>query len=128
MTLRPLAALLLAALAVAPPARAQPADPARNDLRCVIAVGLFGAQTKEEGPRAASATGLIFFMGRLKGREPGIDLKARVLAEANLLKSPADLQPDIARCTAEMQAFGRESTELGEALTAFARAKARAGG
>ena len=120
-----LAALLLAA--IAPAASAQPADPARNDLRCVIAVGMFAAQTKDQDSKVGSAAGLGFFIGRLKGREPGIDLKARVLAEANLLKSPADLQPDFPRCGAEMQAFGKESTELGDALKAFGEARARAG-
>jgi hypothetical protein len=122
------AALLAAAIAT--PAAAQPApDPTRDDLRCVIAVGMFAAQARNDADtKLGAAAGLGFFIGRLKGREPGIDLKARVLAEANRLKSPADLQPDLARCGGEMQAISDESNALGAALKAFADNKARQGG
>jgi hypothetical protein len=127
--MRKIAFTALLAAAFAAPAAGQSADPTRDDLRCVIAVGMFAAQARNDADtKLGAAAGLGFFIGRIKGREPGIDLKARVLAEANRLKTPADLQPDLARCGGEMQAISNESNALGAALKAFADAKARQGG
>ncbi len=60
-------------------------------------------------------------MGKIKAREPKIDLKTRLVAETKaLLADTKRLQAECSRCGEDMKAWGRETQEIGEALKAAA--------
>lgn len=115
-------AAIALALCVATPAVAQVDDAAaRRDLRCVLVVGIIGGQVQASGSDSAKQgmmAGIGYYLGRLKGRDPAINLTARLTAEARGLKI-GDLQPEALRCGEELKQFGRESQEVGAALKAL---------
>ena len=81
-----------------------------------------GARVTDAETKQGMAAAVGYFMGRLKGRDPAIDLTARVTAEfktANL----ADLQGDLTRCGDEMKAFAEESRKIGAAVKDIAAAQ-----
>jgi hypothetical protein len=94
---------------------------ARRDLRCVLVVGII-AGAAQDSASDTTKQGLVasigYYLGRLKGRDPGIDLTARISAEARGLKL-ADLQAEAARCGEELKVFGQESQQVGAALKAL---------
>ena len=113
---------LAAALAAPTTAPAQAADPIRDDLACMIIVTMFASRTEDAAARQGATTGFGYYMGRLKGRDPGIDLKDRLIAEARaLIADPNRLRAEATRCGADMQAWGQETQEIGEALEAEGR-------
>ena len=118
---KPVLAAALVLLA-ATPAMAQTDDAAaRRDLRCVLVVGIIGSQVQASASDAAKSgmmAGIGYYLGRLKGRDPGINLTARLTAEAKGLKI-GDLQPEALRCGEELKEFGRESQEISAALKAL---------
>jgi hypothetical protein len=123
------AALALIALsASAGAALAQPpADAASADLHCAIALAFLSTRATDPKMQQGMVVGIGYYIGRLKGRDPNIDLASRALAEVKTLK-PADLQGDAVRCGGELQALGAETKSLGEALKAFAAANGVGGG
>ena len=89
-----------------------------RDLRCVLVVAISGAQAGASAEaKQGLAGGIGYYMGRLKARDPAIDLGARLSALAKGMQI-ADLKDDFARCGAEMKAFGAEAQSVGRALQA----------
>jgi hypothetical protein len=89
-----------------------------QDVACMV-VTMFAANRLED-PKAKEGVvaGFAYYMGRAKAAEPGIDLKARLVAEARtLIADPERLRTEAARCGADMQAWGRETQAIGNALT-----------
>ena len=84
----------LAMLAQAAPAAAQPAaSPEATDERCLLAMVALSNATDQTASRMGQS-GVFFFAGRLKGRDPNFDfakLKA-VTATMNADSAKADLQ------------------------------------
>ena len=116
-------ALALAAgvAAFAGPAAAADEAAQTRDLRCVLVVAITGAQNPSPEAKQGLIGGIGYYMGRLKGRDPAIDLGGRLTALAKGLQ-PETLRPDFARCGEEMKAFGVEAQEVGRALQALATA------
>lgn len=93
---------------------------AKRDVRCVLVVGLIASQASagaSETTKQGMVAGMGYYLGRLKGREPDVDLAARIAAEARGLKL-ADIQAEALRCGEELKAFGAESQRVGAALKA----------
>lgn len=111
------ACAVLALAFAAGPAAAQ-TDVAERDLRCMIVMGVFGSRAQSDQDKQAAAAGFTYFLGRLQGRDPALDVKARIVAAAQGLGGVAGLQPDVARCGDELKALGARSQEIGQALQA----------
>jgi hypothetical protein len=114
--LRTIMAAALAA-AAAGPAAAQ-TEEAGRDLRCLMVVAIYGAQQDTPEGKQAAASGFSYYVGRLKGREPDIDINARLRAEGRRTSQLSQLRGDFTRCADEMQAIRGESQALGETLKA----------
>lgn len=103
------AALFLTAMlvlaATAPAARAQaPADKA--DARCIVVLELAASDAKQ---RAAAAQGQFYFFGRLMARGFSGKMDPLLLEEAkSVARSPQQIQPELNRCSAELNYRGAE--------------------
>ncbi|WP_174297403.1 hypothetical protein [Sphingomonas bacterium] len=100
----------------APPATAPPValSPEAADERCLAA---FAYLAGEPGQGAqTSRYGTLFFYGKLMGRDPGTDLGAglrRVVADI-----AGHMQPEIVRCSQEVEAAGHAMAAAGTAAQA----------
>lgn len=90
----------LAALAASGPAQAQSAAD-RADARCVLVTSL-AAQNPAQ--RETAVRGQFHYVGRVMARGSAAKLGAMMVAEARLVKTPQQLQTELARCTAELTA------------------------
>ncbi|WP_375421610.1 hypothetical protein [uncultured Sphingomonas sp.] len=87
---------ILAAAALSPPVAA--------DARCIALMNFMIAKGTPEQKTAARA-GTIYFVGKLKGRQPGIDVAAvlRTAAE-DATRSKMNAQAEVKRCGQEVSA------------------------
>jgi hypothetical protein len=107
----------VAALALmATPALARQTPQAEADLRC-FAAGLAMAGVDEDNEELLNGGTLLafYFLGRLEGREPGVDwiTKGIVLVDA---EGEELLAGDLPRCGRELEAKGTDMIARGEAL------------
>lgn len=91
---------LLSGLTLPSPAPAQSAVD-RGDARCLL-VSSLAAQNPAQ--REAAVRGQFHYAGRLIARGAGARMGALMIAEAKALKTPQQLQAELARCTAELTA------------------------
>jgi hypothetical protein len=115
------AALALAAstpAAAQAPAAADPTDASARDIRCFVAVAFASSLSQDPAMKANMGMGVTYYLGRLKGREPNIDLKARIVAEARRMEAggPDLLRAEMSRCGRELVDMGRETQDVGSAL------------
>jgi hypothetical protein len=101
------AALLAFAILFAAPALA---DDNSNDVHCVIILALLTDASAPEA-QAVGRSGIVFYQGRLYGRDPALDLNAQVAAEAPKLKGPL-LRDETQRCGGDIQAMGASMQAL----------------
>jgi hypothetical protein len=99
----------MSALLTATPAMA---DPTADDLNCFV-VSLQAMQSQDVTVRASGWAGQLYFLGKLNGRTPTLDLENRVLAEVPKMIG-ATLQAETKRCGAEMTARGRFEAAMGQ--------------
>ena len=90
-------------------------DETTADTRCVI-VGWNLSKSPDHAVRTASAILAIYYIGRLEGRNPKLELENRILDEMFKL-SLADIQAESRRCGDAMTTKGRFISEMGENLT-----------
>jgi hypothetical protein len=84
------------------------------DVRCVI-VGARLSESTESNQRITAGMLMIYYLGRLDGRSPGVDLQR--LIETELGKMTAlDFQLEVKRCSDEFSAKGAVVTEIGRNL------------
>ncbi len=104
--------LLLAAapLQAATPAAPAPArlSPEAADARCVVVLGFINAQGKLTPERTeAVKNGTIYYLGKLRGRNPAINLTATLDAAAKLATAQkVNVGPEAQRCGAELSQLG----------------------
>ena len=98
--------------AAATGARAQ--DAVTGDLHCFI-VALNAAASDDASRKAAGTIMTVYYMGRLDGRTPDLDLKTRLVTEVRKMTS-GQLQADAARCSAEMSARAKALETLAGVL------------
>ncbi|THD70415.1 hypothetical protein [Phenylobacterium sp.] len=80
------------------------ADTVTSDVRCLLTMVAFSNINKDH-PQAAQF-GIHFFVGRINGRAPGLDLAAAVKAQAPTL-GPEQLQAELKRCGPIVSAAGQ---------------------
>ena len=119
--IRTLAALLFFAiggLATSAPAAGPGVS---DDARCLV-VALNVGRSSDPARKAASDTAMMYFLGRLDGSAPTIDLNQTVIGEMGKM-SPANLQNEAQRCGQIMQARGHAMGALSKALNELAAQK-----
>lgn len=115
----PLAALLSIA---ASPAIAQ-GDPVEPDLRCLV-VGFALAGSDQDAHKSAAIPFSLYYLGRLDGRAPQLDLEKR-LGDLATTMTGDDIKTEAARCGADFQRRGIELQAIGKALQDRAKAAER---
>src|ERR1700722_15918296 len=88
------------------------ADPVTDDLRCAMVYMQMGT-SKEPAIQAAGSLGMLYFLGKLDGRTPDLDVENRVIAELPNLKGDY-FRAEAVRCGSELQKRGREVTAMGK--------------
>lgn len=103
--------LIALALAAATPAP----DANEQDLRCVAALALIiGSQGEKADPSLTA--GLLYFVGRLDGRAPAIDLEGGIRRLIGAPGGAEQLKPDMARCGALLTERGTVLQTIGNNL------------
>lgn len=90
-----------------------------NDLRCVM-VGMRMESSDNTTLRAASLIATMYYLGRLDGRTPKLDLESRIEDEIVHMQ-PEDYKAAALRCGKELQERGDAITELGNRLIEHGR-------
>ncbi len=107
--------LLVAALTLMPlQVMAQDADTVA-DIRCV-AVGIRSAALPDSHQKSAGLLMALYFIGKLDGRDPTIDLKAR-LSEQLAKMTATDFTTEAARCGNTLSTKGAQITRVGQDLS-----------
>ena len=104
---------MLALAAAASGVQAQPA-PVERDLECLMALSAL-AGSDDQKTQTAAANAAMFFSGKLFGREPDIDLKARMLSGAKTFDR-STIPATLVRCGEEMKTRGSQLTDAGRYL------------
>ncbi len=116
MSIAPVLGALLALGAAAPsPVMARESDAAatKTDLRC--AVVLFTALGSGTMDKQQATVGAFYFLGRLDGRAPNLDLQAAFTAELNDM-SGDDMKRQALICGKILGDRGKSLMTLGEAM------------
>lgn len=101
--------LLICALVLGAPAKA---DPVRDDVRCFI-VALQAMDSSDAATKMAGTMAQNYWMGRIDGHQPEIDLENMVLAEIPEVSKPGVFESEALRCGTEMQVRGAEVQKIG---------------
>ncbi|WP_309644946.1 hypothetical protein [Phenylobacterium sp.] len=107
-------ASLSVSLALAGSAQAQQAETVR-DMRCAAAIAFMAAQSGAPDASKDAAMGLLYFLGRVEGREPGMALEPAFKATVATM-TEADIQTDLVRCGAALSVKGKELQVIGKSL------------
>jgi hypothetical protein len=110
-------AALAATTALATGARAAEADNAA-DARCLVAA-LALTQSPDPQVRAFAPAAALYFVGRLDGRAPDIDLEAAVVNQVKSM-SPDALRSELQRCAGILQERGDKLKTIGADLQKIA--------
>ena len=108
--------LLTLALLAGPASAARPET--TGDLRC-IAVTAFALSNKSLTPQQGEVS-LMYFLGRIDGREPGLDVAVNLEAVSRAI-TPALAQAEAKRCGGILQARGGYLQQVGAKLRAKAK-------
>jgi hypothetical protein len=96
-------------------AAAPPLDPeTKKDVRCFLALSMLN-ENEDEGIRQAGLLGSQYYLGRIDGRVPGLDLEAALEAEAGSIDEAAHTAL-LESCGKLMETRGSEVVAIGEAL------------
>ena len=88
------------------------ADETIDDVHCFI-VAIRMADSKEPAIQTSGLMGQLYWMGKLDGRTPGLDMETAVMAE--LPKMLGDLfQSESQRCGKELRERGKAEVEMGQ--------------
>ena len=109
-----LSIIAAASAALAPLDRASEAD-----LRCVGALANANSETTDEKQISAYSAGLFYFLGKIDGRQPGIDLGGqlyRLISQTDFL---AKMDSELTRCKTDLY---KRANELGAAAQQLKKA------
>jgi hypothetical protein len=106
--------MLAAALTQAPAGAPTPADPTTEDIRCFIAMAA-AAQNADGEMKPAMTAGVIYYLGKLDGRTPSLDLETRTKDLGNRM-TVEDFRDETLRCGAAFVARGQALQQMGERL------------
>jgi hypothetical protein len=111
---------VLAGLLVLLPAYAQaPQSDTIDDVRCVV-VGMWIAGSGNSTQQSAGMMDALYYIGRLDGREPKLDVEALLVKEF-VKMTPADFSREATRCGSHLAEKGKEITKMGQDMTELGR-------
>lgn len=84
------------------------------DVQCIV-VGARISESADPRQRTSGEMLLTYFLGRIDGRSPNVDLETLIVREARRM-SPADITRAAHRCGKEFSARGPEMVRIGKAL------------
>jgi hypothetical protein len=107
---------VVALLLLANPGTVRGASPESvSDARCFIAA-ISLMQSPNNTVRAAAASSALYYLGRLDGREPQLDLENLILDQFNKL-TPLQLDSVTRECAQTLSARGRVVVDIGKKLS-----------
>jgi hypothetical protein len=93
---------------------APPPDPETvKDVRCLVALIVLG-NSQDPKIRESALIGAQYFLGRIDGRSPGLDLEAAMANEASMIR--AQQKSFLESCGAILTRRGGEVEEIGNRL------------
>jgi hypothetical protein len=114
-------ALVFGSLSLASAARAAD-DENAADVRCVvIAFGL--TQSPDPQVKAFAAGASLYFVGRVRGRAPNLDLEAAIVKQVSAM-TPQLMRGETQRCSGVLQEEGGKLRTIGEDMRQRAAAPA----
>jgi len=117
-------ALAVGSLSLATAARAAPdqgiSDENASDVRCVL-VSFSLTQSPDPQVKAFASGAILYFVGRIRGRAPNLDLEAAITKQVSMI-TPQLLQSETQRCSSLLQIEGSRLTTIGEDMRAKAAA------
>jgi hypothetical protein len=116
-TLALAAAAAITAITPAMAASPQTSVDARTkaDIRCIAAMAAAGVNAPNDQGKEIARLGVLYFMGRIDGRTPGISMETVVPAEIRAM-TLADIQAATPDCVSQLQARGTTLDAIGAAL------------
>jgi hypothetical protein len=87
-----------------------------EDVRCFISA-LSLLRSPNNNVRTAAASSALYYLGKLDGREPGLDLDRVILAEAERMTS-TQVRAEAEKCGKELSARGAAISDIGLRLPA----------
>jgi len=106
-------ALLIAPLFAGKPALA---DPITDDVRCFV-LTLQMMQSQNSTEKMAALIAHSYYLGKIDGRVPDIDLEERVIAELSYMTKPDFFRAEATRCGEEIKVRGQAEKAMGEDMT-----------
>lgn len=98
-------------------AATQPSPADLLDLRCIAAFSMMSSLIDKQEDKDKMVVGALYYVGKLDGRSPGLDLSAQLAA---LFSQPdylsKQLRADAERCGEEMKARGAELQKIGKTM------------
>lgn len=115
--------IMLAAAAVAAalagPAAAQ--DPNDADIHCAVAAIALANSATDQTVKGQAGAALLYFIGRIDGRSPNLDLEPKVRAELAKL-NPQDVGPTAMACGQQLMGRIQALQAMGERMKGAAPA------
>jgi hypothetical protein len=106
----PCAAVLL--VGAAAPAAAQDAENSA-DIRCALAAMAMVGATQDATMKQQATMAALYYVGRLDGRNPNLDLEARLRQEMAKM-APQELAGEAQRCGQQLMVRGKALQAIGE--------------
>ena len=110
------AAIGLAIALMCAESRADDTPQTKMDVRCVVAALKLGASSNGEEKYRAGLL-MLYYIGRLDGRSPGLPLERLLEREKNSMSSD-DLAAETRRCGESFASKGKEIQRIGDDLAA----------
>lgn len=121
------AAATMALAAVSAPAQAQAqtstlSPPNLADMQCLSIFAFIAGSSADlsEEERGGVVGGVMYYIGRLQGREPNTDWYAEIARYADTAQA-SDLEANRQRCAGEVTALGQALVDLGRQATPTAQ-------
>ena len=108
-------ALVLMAFMHGGPAHGE-SPPLTDDTRCFVAAMSLLQTTSNNVVRNAAVTSALYYLGRLEGRDPNLDLE-KVITEESQRMTQSDIRSELDRCGKALSARGAVITAIGQKLT-----------
>ncbi len=109
---------LISLAAAAPPASAPiPFTPyVQRDVQCFMLFAAAAGNPKDKNVQTAGGLGMMYYLGRLDVRAPGLDIVRAVRQEAKTFESPAQARAIGDACDAEAKKRGQQLVQIGGEL------------
>jgi hypothetical protein len=90
-------------------------------VRCLVALSRLvelnseTRQLSDQAMQTAVLLGTMYYMGKLEGRSPGLNVENAMVDEVSKM-TLAQLQSEFVRCSGELQGVGKKWDEIGQNL------------